>query len=439
MEEMIKYIISFLLEVRHNSRFLHEVGYTANKDEFDKYKVVIIPSGFFENDAYGTKDSLSTLPLQKIENIPFLYGESKIETHNNTLVVHADIIASAFFFLSQYEEWVQPDVRDQHGRFLGKNSIAYKEGFIEKPIVDEYGTLLRKWLQEKDIAFDEPEHRIKKIYLTHDVDEAFKYRNLRNIMGSIIRTIKLKGNEISPALKTFCGKVAHDPFFSYPWILEANKRLSETTETPVESIFFFKSPTKKMATYDHPSYDLSSNDVQSLFHLCKNNHAKIGLHGSYYSKKHPHVLSKEKNTLDLYSKHKVHYNRHHYLRTLEAHQLDNLIEAGIKEDFSYGYADISGFRLGTTHAVNWINPKTKEVNLELLLHPLHIMDVTLTREEYMNLSFIDSYDHAVKIINQVKRHNGELSILFHNNLLTDEPNNYRMLYSKILDYLSDEK
>ncbi len=439
MEETIKYIISFLLEVRHNSKFLHEVGYTANKDVFDQYKVVIIPSGFFESETYGTKASLPQLPLQKIEGLPFLYGEAKTEIHNKTLVVHADIIASAYFFLSQYEEWIQADKRDKHARFMGKDSIAYKEGFIEKPIVDEYGILIRNWLREKGVDIDEPTHGLKKIYLTHDVDEAFKYRNLRNIMGSILRTIKFKGNEISPALKTFCGKVAHDPFFSYPWILKTNKKLADSTETPVESVFFFKSPTKKMATFDHPKYELGSKDVQSLFHLCRNFHAKIGLHSSYYSKEHPHVLRKEKNILDLYSKHKVHYSRHHYLRTLEIDQLENLIDAGIKDDFSYGYADVSGFRLGTTHAVNWINPKTKEVNINLLLHPLHIMDVTLTREEYMNLSFIDAYDHALKIINQVKKHHGEFSILFHNNLLTDEPNNYRKLYSKILDYLADEK
>ena len=33
-----------------------------------------------------------------------------------------------------------------------------------------------------------------------------------------------------------------------------------------------------------------------------------------------------------------------------------MIRAGITDDFTMGYADIAGFRLGTCRSVRWINP-----------------------------------------------------------------------------------
>ena len=43
--------------------------------------------------------------------------------------------------LSRYEEYVDSS-RDVHDRFPAKASLAYKEGFLDQPIINEYIELL---------------------------------------------------------------------------------------------------------------------------------------------------------------------------------------------------------------------------------------------------------------------------------------------------------
>ena len=131
MQKIIDYIIQFLIRDEHNA---HHVGYCNDKTQWSKYKVVIVPSNFFDNNIYGTPQSMPSLPLQEIEGIPFLYGTSKIEKIENTIICHADLIASTYFLISRYEEYINPTSnRDTHGRYIGKQSIPAKANFIHRP------------------------------------------------------------------------------------------------------------------------------------------------------------------------------------------------------------------------------------------------------------------------------------------------------------------
>ena len=46
-----------------------------------------------------------------------------------------DILAASFYLLSRYEEYL-PHVKDLHGRFPPRESMAYRHGFLRKPLVD---------------------------------------------------------------------------------------------------------------------------------------------------------------------------------------------------------------------------------------------------------------------------------------------------------------
>ena len=43
-----------------------------------------------------------------------------------------------------------------------------------------------------------------------------------------------------------------------------------------------------------------------------------------------------------------------------------LEKAGITDDFTIGYPDVAGFRLGTSRPVHWINPENKREKLVCL-------------------------------------------------------------------------
>ena len=65
--------------------------------------------------------------------------------------------------------------------------------------------------------------------------------------------------------------------------------------------------------------------------------------------------------------------------------------------------------------VRWIDPEKKCLT-NLVLHPLTIMDCTLTGKGYMNLDEYSAQDYGKKLIETVFLNSGELSLLWHNNM-----------------------
>lgn len=430
IQEIIQYIIKFLLRTE-NDDIAKLIGYTSDVQEFNKYKIVIIPSRFFEDDFYGTKESLPILPLETINGevkIPILYGNSKIEQINNTTIIHADIIASTYFLISRYEEIIRPEVRDQHGRFIGKESIAYKAGFLNIPIVEKYGKILRNILRENGVDIVEPKQEIEKIYLTHDIDYLAHYKNIRSVSGVILRFYKSPKKSFT-ALKTYFGNVKSDPWFTFPWLLSLAEKIKNVD---VKTLVFIKDGIGNLLE-DKPIQNIKNKSYNTFFRFCDENNVEIGLHPSYQAGINPNLITEEKALLEKTTKKNVTSSRNHYLCNREPRDFNVLIENSFTDDFTMCFADIAGFRLGTCRAVRWIDPE-KQKFTSLILHPLTIMDVTLNN--YMHLNVGEAYDYCKKIVNEVKNYNGELVLLWHNN--TVEENNgqyYRMLYEKILNYI----
>ena len=66
----------------------------------------------------------------------------------NNSVFPFDPFAASFFMISRYEEYL-PHIKDIHGRFEAKESLAFKNNFLEKPIVDIWINLIKKELEKK--------------------------------------------------------------------------------------------------------------------------------------------------------------------------------------------------------------------------------------------------------------------------------------------------
>lgn len=429
IQEIIRYIFQFLLGT-DDEKIINQIGYTSNKMEFEKYKLVIKSSRFFDNDFYGTSASYPSLPLDLFDNIPILFGENKIEKTDNTIILHADLIASTYFLISRYEEIICPEVRDIHGRFIGKESIAYKAGFIHRPIVEEYGKILRKQLSETGISVTEPSKKIQTIYLTHDVDVLARYKNLKSVLGAVLRFYKSPKKSYK-ALRTYFGSVKYDPWFTFPWLFHLAKKI---TNTDVRSIIFVKVGGLNLQQ-DKPIQHIENNSFKTLFTLCKNENIYVELHPSYEAGLNSSLIANEKATLEKVIDKKVNFSRNHYLCSREPKDFNTLIENRFTDDFSMGFADIAGFRLGTCKSVRWIDPENQKLT-SLILHPLLMMDNTLSDERYMNLTENEAFDVAKKLIDELKNHSGELVLLWHNNSV--EKNNglyHRSLYHKIIDYL----
>lgn len=429
MNQTIYYIIRFLLGVDRAGAYSSLIGYTSDVRLFHKYKVVIVPSGFFQSSVYGTPESLPQLPLKEIEGVPLLFGTPKEECFEETWVIYADIIASSYFLLSRYEEIQKRDIRDKHGRFPGKESLPYKAGFIHRPIVEEYGKLLRHWLRKACVRIPEPQPELQKIWLTHDVDAPFFCRSLRNICRET-----LKGIGFRKALKLYQGPLEKDPYYTFPWMLEQDSLVKNRFGDRCHILFFLKAGGRH--ANDKPHYQVRSHDIQKLLHLFKKNKALLGLHSSYEAGIYPDLIPEEKMRLEHdWKLENIHLNRHHYLASREPEDLTKLIKAGITDDFTMGYADVSGFRLGTCRPVKWINPMTRQLT-SLTLHPLSVMDCTLSESQYMGLSPDEAYQYCAGLVREIRQHRGEIVWLWHNTSFAGTESDYhKKLYVRLLNEL----
>jgi hypothetical protein len=243
--------------------------------------------------------------------------------------------------------------------------------------------------------------------LTHDIDSIAQYRHLRGAVGGIIR------GEWRKVLASQ-QDIHNDPAFTFQWLIAQDKKVKGA-----ECIYFVKdTPGKK---YDYPQYNLRGKDFALVKQTLTTSGAKIGLHSSYYGI-HGAESWKEGG------------HRSHYLRC-SIDQMQALADAGIRDDFTMLFPDQVGFRLQTTRPVRWINPKTMQLT-DLLLHPLTVMDCTLSNTNYMHLSEDEAYFECQRLFEKIHQNAGEIVLLWHN---TNPTGNiyHRSLYPKLLALLEE--
>ena len=389
MKEIVDYIIQFLLY--GNVEAAKQVGYTADEAEWQNYRVVIVPNGHL-----GKEIVMPEFSEAKGERL-----EAK-GTEHQTWIIRTDIIYNTFFFISRAEEVINTQ-RDEHGRFLAKYSILGQNNRLMIPTVDEYARMLMKLL---DLPLPTPS--FSQIYLTHDVDTIAHYRHLRGAIGGIVRG---EWRKVMASLRD----IHNDPAFTFSWLIAQDKKVEGA-----ERIYFVKDTMGK--GYDYPQYKLDGKDFETAEQLIENSGAKIGWHGSYYGGDKTNRLLGDKAGL----------HRSHYLRC-SIDQMQRLAEVGVTDDFTMMFPDQVGFRLQTTRPVRWINPKTMQLT-DLVLHPLTVMDCTLSNSNYMNLNEDEAYFECQRLFEKVHQNAGEVVLLWHNT--TPAGNTYhRSLYPKLLEII----
>jgi hypothetical protein len=125
--------------------------------------------------------------------------------------------------------------------------------------------------------------------------------------------------------------------------------------------------------------------------------------------------------------------RGHYLKIRVPHTWRILEQAGFEYDTTLSYADCAGFRNGMCHP---FPPFDLEGNRELgiIEVPMIIMDICLL--DVMRLDNEKAWDLAKSLLDEVRRYNGAISILWHNsNMFGDK----LKFYERILDYCSENK
>lgn len=262
------------------------------------------------------------------------------------------------------------------------------------------------------------------------MDSPTLYRSWKGFLRSL-----KNGRGLTRSIQGKFGPLENDPYYTFPWLFQQNKLLQEKTGKIIcRSVLFVRSGGR--CKQDKPFYSLKNKDIRKLMQVVLSEGMIVGLHSSYQAGLSPALIQKEKKWLETNVGKSIQYNRHHFLACREPEDITQLEAAGITDDFTMGYADISGFRLGTSYPVKWINPVTRRLS-SITLHPLIIMDRTLEEQKYMNMDQVEALAYCINLSEQIRNVGGDLTLLWHNSSVLEEPESYlRILYSRLLNELA---
>lgn len=322
-----------------------------------------------------------------------------------------DLFSASFYLLTLYEEYYA-ETTDEHGRFDVKSATSYKHHCLEVALVDRWSLALKEILLQRfpDLVFAPRKYRFIN---TFDIDHPYKYqrKNLFRTAGGLARDVlTLNGRNIADRLLSNL-YLKPDPYMeAIRWIeafhAEAGKPYS---------LFVLRGKQGKygrhsLSTPRYEAYLRSLRDVS------------IGIHPSYYAFKDLQALTEEKRELETVLSREVTQSRNHFLRFANPETFQELILAGVTDDYSVAFAKAPGFRAGTSVPYAFFDLEKNQAT-ELMLHPTILMDTTLI--SHLRLSPKEGLRKIKQLIDECKRSGGDFVSLWHNSNLegsaTDNP------------------
>ena len=316
-----------------------------------------------------------------------------------------DLFAATFYLLSRYEEYL-PYQKDMYGRYAHENSLAFKEGFLNLPLINIWIEDFKKALKNKFLIFN---FQLSTFNFrpTYDIDEAYAFKNkgLVKAVGGIAKSVvNGEWSMLNERVNVLRSK-KEDPYDAYEWMDKLHEKNN------LKPLYFFHVAVKK------GKYDKNILPSHPAMQQLINQHAEkypIGIHPSWKSGDEESLLRDEIKILESATGKKITSSRQHYIRFTLPHTFRRLIASGITDDYSMGYGSINGFRASVASSFYWYDLK-KEQQTNLLLHPFCFMEAnSFFEQKYVPQR---AYEEMMHYYNAVKTVNGTLITIWHNSFL----------------------
>lgn len=322
----------------------------------------------------------------------------------STIRCKTDLPLIALAVLNRWEE-VQSAERDQWGRFAARASVAFQEGFLHRPIVDEYGLALEQVLKVLSPNWV-PSPREPRLKLSHDIDLTGIPFRLSSAIGATVRRHR--------PLDTFLYLLSGFPDVDPPTLKTVDRIVQLSLERGLDSAVYWMAA--KPSSFD-TGYSLLDRRIQRRIKVFAERGVEMGLHPSYFTFGDPVLLAKEVSEWRSAVGAQPIGGRQHFLRWLPQTWRD-WARAGLSYDSSVGYADHIGFRAGTCVPYRpWSLEEDRPFHL--LEVPLLVMERTLIDSDYMGLKKEEALVHVRKLAEICRVVGGVFTLLCHNTSLTD--------------------
>lgn len=371
------------------------------------------------------------LPAPGLVNI----SHPMVHTTGDGFQLDYDILGLTYWMLARCEEVNPPaELLNIYGNFPAIGSHGYQHGYLERPIVDEWLSVLRQLIQLLWPRLPLQQHQFR-IVVSHDVDmpSAYYFSRkrivLRNMAAKLLKQRDVAGALLAPYIRFVrrCELHPADPFNTFEWLMD------QSDSAGIQSAFYFmcgRTNPQRDAEYEpeHPA-------IRALMrHIHQRGH-EIGLHPSYNTCDSPDGITAEAARLQrIAAEEGIHQpqwgGRMHFLRwqwPITAHGWE---KAGFHYDSTLSYADQPGFRCGTCHAYPMFDP-VNQLQLQLIQRPLIVMECSIIADEFLGLGHGPAaIALALKLRQRCFAVGGQFCLLWHNSHLTTVED--REMYRKLL-------
>jgi len=328
-----------------------------------------------------------------------------------------DIIGSIFFVLSGLHEKLINDF-DSLGRPITTHSFYKQTRLFYEPFVDKHVEFLRQLL-ELELGASFRWKSLDAVHLSSDLDLPFReprslWRWSRKIASDLIK--RKSPIEALQTLGRFPGSRRSLESDSYFAGVNTLSGLAQKYSVPLE-FFIIADTTDK----DYEDSWICDPDFKlKMAEMTKEGH-RIGVHPGIKCSSDIRYLRTAVEKFMIFLD-EINYNqdfssRFHFLKFDPEVTPEFLVKCGVTDDKTIGFNDNIGFRRGTSRAFKSYDLASRKT-LTLKEHPLHVMDITLTAERYLNLKLNDkTLQRCREIKGECSKYGGTFSILWHNSNL----------------------
>ena len=315
-----------------------------------------------------------------------------------------DLFAASFYLVSRYEEYL-PFMPDAFNRFEAENSLAYQYDFLNIPLVNLWINEFEKLLKKKFPLLNFT-HKAYSFISSIDIDNAYKYQEkgvMRSIGGYLKSLVSFDKVDLVDRTSVLLGK-EKDPFDSYDYQLEIQKKYK------LKVIYFFLLGDYGVNDKNHPSNNYGFQKL--IKHLA--DYSLPGIHPSFGSNGNSKQVKIEINRLAKITHRDIFNSRQHFSMLKFPDTYFILQELGITDDYSMGYANFNGFRASYCLPFYWYD-LDDELETNLKIHSYCLSETTLRYKDKATPGTVAEF--AKPLIDEVKKYNGELITIFHNDTM----------------------
>lgn len=401
-----------------------------------EYRLVFDKTALRINDAFFGKyvdgsylhvgalpEQVSSVQHAALKDIVCLYGEDVFSASEHEMYCGVDLIAGTFFMLTRWEEYVGK-ARDRHGRFPGTASLAHRAGFLHRPIINEYVSLLKSWLLHAGVQ----EHAFRKRSFTFslhcDVDTTRRYPStfslLRKLIGQLVRQRSLDAVKDEVAAYREYRRTGRDPYDTFDVIMDLARRAGS------RATFFF------LTGGDHrfdPGQVLQRPFVRTTYDHVRERGHRAGIHFSYCTAEDEQMMLEE---VEMYRAETHEHSaeaRQHFLRCLVPQTWRAWERCGVTTDYSLGYPEAAGFRCGVCYPFPLFDVVMRRM-LHVYERPLIAMDVTFRM--YKDHIPAQAVAEVRLLLDAVRKYDGEFVLLWHNSSFGPEWQGWERVLAEII-------